>query len=55
LFRSAVSTAPVEWQTTASLATYVRAEIRRPALGSPPGLPGAMAAMTNPIWLGRGD
>jgi hypothetical protein len=53
---SAVSATPLEWLTTASLATYVRAEIRhRPPIGSPPGLPGAMAAMTNPIWLGRGD
>ncbi|MGH3312069.1 MAG: CehA/McbA family metallohydrolase [Streptomyces sp.] len=51
-----VSAKPLEWRTTASLATYVRAEIRHsPAEGSPPGLPGAMAAMTNPIWLGRVD
>lgn len=50
----AVSAKPLVWRTTASLATYVRAEIRhRPAEGSPPGLPGAMAAMTNPVWLGR--
>ncbi|MGP3978111.1 CehA/McbA family metallohydrolase [Streptomyces sp. 8N114] len=40
------------WRTTPSLATYVRAEVRHPAKeGS--GLPGAMAAMTNPVWLGR--
>ncbi|EPD90670.1 hypothetical protein HMPREF1486_05702 [Streptomyces sp. HPH0547] len=39
------------WRTTPSLATYVRAEVRHPARpGS--GLPGAMAAMTNPVWLG---
>jgi hypothetical protein len=54
LYRSPVTSAPVEWVTTASLAAYVRAEIRhRPALGSPPGVPGSMAAMTNPVWLGR--
>ncbi|WP_181767461.1 CehA/McbA family metallohydrolase [Streptomyces albidus (ex Kaewkla and Franco 2022)] len=54
MYRGPVTSAPVEWLTTASLATYVRAEIRhRPAIGSPPGLPGAMAAMTNPVWLGR--
>ncbi|WP_225845374.1 CehA/McbA family metallohydrolase [Streptomyces sp. HPF1205] len=42
----------LEWRTTASLATYVRAEVRHPA---PAGsvLPGAPAALTNPIWLGR--
>jgi hypothetical protein len=42
----------VEWPATASLAAYVRAEVRHP---TPAGgfLPGAMAAMTNPIWLGR--
>ncbi|MBO8186531.1 CehA/McbA family metallohydrolase [Streptomyces spirodelae] len=39
------------WRTTPSLAAYVRAEVRHPAQeGS--GLPGAMAAMTNPVWLG---
>ncbi|MGW7515271.1 CehA/McbA family metallohydrolase [Streptomyces sp. NPDC054796] len=47
-----VSAAPVEWRTTASLATYVRAEIRHKVPeGSPSGIPGAMAAMTNPVWL----
>lgn len=49
-----VSAEPLEWRTRASLAAYVRAEIRhRPPVGSPEGLPGAMAAMTNPVWLGR--
>lgn len=44
---------PVTWETTASYATYVRAEVRRPvAPGTPAGVPGAMAAMTNPVWLG---
>ncbi|WP_030675213.1 CehA/McbA family metallohydrolase [Streptomyces rimosus] len=39
------------WQTTPANATYVRAEIRHPAAS--PGVPGAMAAMTNPIFLGQ--
>ncbi|WP_164716196.1 CehA/McbA family metallohydrolase [Streptomyces sp. WAC 06738] len=44
----------VEWQTTPSYAAFVRAEVRHPAAdGGASGLPGAMAAMTNPIWLGR--
>jgi len=56
MYTSAVTAEPLEWRTTASLAAYVRAEIRhRPPAGSPPGLPGAMAAMTNPVWLGHGD
>ena len=42
----------VAWRTTASLASYVRAEIRRPRPGgASPELPGPMAAMTNPLWL----
>ncbi|RSS75610.1 CehA/McbA family metallohydrolase [Streptomyces sp. WAC06614] len=49
-----VFTAPaatsLEWRTTAARSAYVRAEVRRPApAGSP--LPGAPAALTNPIWL----
>ncbi|MET8680643.1 CehA/McbA family metallohydrolase [Streptomyces sp. NPDC004647] len=44
----------VEWRTTASYACYVRAEVRHPpADGGASGLPGAMAALTNPIFLGR--
>ncbi|MET7637389.1 CehA/McbA family metallohydrolase [Streptomyces sp. NPDC005438] len=39
----------VRWTTTASLAHYVRAEVRHPSDGGP--LPGAMAALTNPVWL----
>ncbi|MFD1828603.1 CehA/McbA family metallohydrolase [Streptomyces desertarenae] len=40
------------WRTTASLAAYVRAEVRHPRPeGAPAELPGAMAAMTNPLWL----
>jgi hypothetical protein len=42
----------VEWTTTASYSSYVRAEVRHPApAGSP--LPGPAAAITNPVWLGR--
>ncbi|MFF3560904.1 CehA/McbA family metallohydrolase [Streptomyces sp. NPDC002574] len=44
----------LEWSTTASLASYVRAEVRRPAAdGGASGLPGPALALTNPIWLGR--
>ncbi|WP_101258784.1 hypothetical protein [Streptomyces barkulensis] len=42
----------VLWRTTASLAAYVRAEVRHPGQGGGAGLPGPMAAMTNPLWLG---
>ncbi|MFF1482886.1 CehA/McbA family metallohydrolase [Streptomyces sp. NPDC058301] len=40
----------VEWRTTASYATYVRAEVRHPPIV--PGLPGPLAAFTNPVFLG---
>jgi hypothetical protein len=52
----------VTWQTTPSLAAYVRAEVRHPEPDGTPGagwtmgtnLPfGPMAALTNPIFLGR--
>lgn len=47
--------ATVRWSTTASLATFVRAEVRHPPEdGGASGLPGAMAAMTNPLWLATG-
>jgi hypothetical protein len=43
----------IDWQTTVSLAAYVRAEVRHaPADGGASGLPGAMAAMSNPLFLG---
>lgn len=42
----------VEWQTTVSLAAYVRAEVRHPA--GEGASTGEMAAMTNPVFLGRG-
>lgn len=40
----------VEWRTTPRNATYVRAEVRHAP--SVPGLPGAPAALTNPVFLG---
>ncbi|WP_030595342.1 CehA/McbA family metallohydrolase [Streptomyces fulvoviolaceus] len=40
----------VEWQTTASYAAYVRAELRHETAMGP--LPGALAAFTNPVFLG---
>ncbi|WP_407286884.1 CehA/McbA family metallohydrolase [Streptomyces sp. BP-8] len=41
----------VTWQTTPDYAAYIRAEVRHPPTTA--GLPGPMAAMTNPIFLGR--
>jgi hypothetical protein len=50
----------VVWRTTASLAAYVRAEIRHPMADGTPGqgntmgdalLFGPMAALTNPVFL----
>ncbi|MGQ4383128.1 CehA/McbA family metallohydrolase [Streptomyces sp. SAS_270] len=43
--------ATVEWHTTAQYAAYVRAEVRHETALGP--LPGALAAFTNPIFLGR--
>ncbi|MFF8290986.1 CehA/McbA family metallohydrolase [Streptomyces sp. NPDC016309] len=40
----------VEWTTTPARAGYVRAEVRHPAVLPP--LPGALAAFTNPVFLG---
>lgn len=60
----ASGTGTVVWRTTASLAGYVRAEVRRPRADGGPGrgnamgpdLPwGPMAALTNPIPLGPGS
>lgn len=39
------------WATTAAYASYVRAEVRHPA--TTPGLPGPLAAFTNPVFLGE--
>ncbi|GAA3827583.1 CehA/McbA family metallohydrolase [Streptomyces phyllanthi] len=44
-------TGTVEWRTTARYAAYVRAELRHEAVLAP--LPGALAAFTNPIFLGE--
>ncbi|MFD9317044.1 CehA/McbA family metallohydrolase [Streptomyces sp. NPDC060053] len=44
-------TGVVEWRTTPSYAAYVRAEVRHEATTPP--LPGALAAFTNPVFLGR--
>ncbi|WP_223734884.1 CehA/McbA family metallohydrolase [Streptomyces purpurogeneiscleroticus] len=41
----------VSWRTTPDNAAYVRAEVRHPATAE--GLPGSMAALTNPVFLGR--
>lgn len=46
---TAPAAASLEWRTTASRTTYVRAEVRRPPQIPP--LPGPPAALTNPIWL----
>jgi hypothetical protein len=40
----------VEWNTTAQYAAYVRAELRHETAAGP--VPGALAAFTNPIFLG---
>ncbi|WP_370150899.1 CehA/McbA family metallohydrolase [Streptacidiphilus sp. EB129] len=54
----------VVWRTTASLAAYVRAEIRHPMADGTPGqgntmgaalMFGPMAALTNPVFLRRRD
>ncbi|WP_156727107.1 CehA/McbA family metallohydrolase [Streptomyces apocyni] len=49
LFQTQTQTA--EWRTTAAYAAYVRAEVRHPPVV--PGLPGPLAAFTNPVFLGR--
>ncbi|MFC9424734.1 CehA/McbA family metallohydrolase [Streptomyces sp. NPDC056987] len=41
----------VEWRTTAAYAAYVRAEVRHAPKVT--GLPGALAAFTNPVFLGE--
>ncbi|MCC0580537.1 CehA/McbA family metallohydrolase [Streptomyces californicus] len=42
----------VEWRTTPAHAAYVRAEVRHAP--TVPGLPGAFAALTNPVFLDAG-
>ncbi|MEU6013878.1 CehA/McbA family metallohydrolase [Streptomyces sp. NPDC047515] len=46
-------TGTVQWRTTPAYAAYVRAEVRHPA--TVPGLPGALAALTNPVFLESAD
>ncbi|WP_033286492.1 CehA/McbA family metallohydrolase [Streptomyces sp. NRRL F-525] len=41
----------LEWHTTAAYAAYVRAELRHETAAGP--VPGALAAFTNPIFLGE--
>lgn len=41
----------VEWHTTAAYAAYVRAELRHETAAGT--VPGALAAFTNPIFLGE--
>lgn len=50
----ASGTGSVEWRTAPQYAAYVRAEVRHPVRApAVPGLPGALAAFTNPVFLGR--
>jgi hypothetical protein len=44
--------ATVHWQTTPAISAYVRAEVRHPPSDPSGVLPGAMAALTNPVFLG---
>src|SRR6266542_3819165 len=43
----------VRWQTTPAVAAYVRAEVRHPSSDPSGVIPGPMAALTNPIFLGQ--
>ena len=43
----------VRWQTTPAASAYVRAEVRRPSSDPDGVIPGAMVALTNPIFLGQ--
>jgi hypothetical protein len=42
----------VRWQTTPAISAYVRAEVRHPSSDPSGTIPGPMAALTNPIFLG---
>jgi hypothetical protein len=48
----AAGTGTVRWRTTAAASAYVRAEVRHPAADPTAAIPGPMAALTNPIFLG---
>ncbi|HZD71694.1 MAG TPA: CehA/McbA family metallohydrolase [Actinomycetes bacterium] len=41
----------VRWQTTPAASAYVRAEVRHPSTDPAGVIPGAMAALTNPVFL----
>lgn len=43
----------VEWHTTAVYTAYVRAELRHETAAG--AVPGALAAFTNPIFLGEAE
>jgi len=43
----------VGWTTTPAATAWVRAEVRRPPAA--PGTPGAMVALTNPVFLGPAE
>ena len=49
----AAGSGTVTWQTTPAVSAYVRAEVRHPVTDAASGLPGTMAAFTNPIFLGK--
>lgn len=49
----ASGTGTVSWQTTPAVSAYLRAEVRHPVTSATAQLPGDMAAMTNPVFLGR--
>jgi len=46
-------TGTVRWQTTPAVSAYVRAEVRHPSSDPSGVIPGPMAALTNPIFLGQ--
>jgi hypothetical protein len=48
----AIGSGTVRWRTTAAVSAYVRAEVRHPAADPTAVIPGPMAALTNPIFLG---
>ena len=49
----AAGSGTVRWRTTPAVSAYVRAEVRHPAADPSGTIPGPMAALTNPIFLGR--
>ncbi|MFF8600754.1 hypothetical protein ACF065_16265 [Streptomyces sp. NPDC015232] len=51
VLHTAQGTDATAWTTTAARAAYVRAEVRHPATAPP--LPGALVALTNPVFLGE--